>query len=79
MLLDVYAAVKPALSIVDGITGMEGNGRQPPGPKGYRLIVAGSNPVALDTVLAAIMNAKPENIYTIKEALKEIFRGFFEC
>ena len=31
--------------------------------------------MAVDTVLAAIMNAKPENIYTIREALKRNFSG----
>ncbi|MEK6564973.1 MAG: DUF362 domain-containing protein [Candidatus Omnitrophota bacterium] len=76
MLLDVYTAVKPALSIVDGIAGIEGNGPATSGTKrDIGLIVAGSNPVAVDTVLAAIMNAKPENIYTIREALKRNFSG----
>src|SRR3989339_2064086 len=76
MLLDVYSAVKPALSIVDGISGMEGNGPATSGTKrDFGLIVAGSNPVAIDTVLAAIMNARPENIYTIKEAIKRNLPG----
>ena len=76
MLLDVYSAVKPALSIVDGISGMEGNGPATSGTKrDIGLIVAGSNPVAIDTVLAAIMNARPENIYTIKEAIKRNLPG----
>lgn len=70
MLLDVSATVNPALTIVDGIWGLEGNG---PATSGRRrdigLILAGSGPVALDTVIAAIINAKPENIYTIKEAM----------
>ncbi len=76
MLLDVCAAVKPALSIVDGITGMEGNGPATSGTKrDIGLILAGSDPVALDTVLAGIMNARPENIYTIKEALNRNLPG----
>ena len=37
--------------------------------------MAGSDPVAIDTVLAAIMNARPENIYTIKEAIKRGLPG----
>ncbi len=76
MLLDVYTAVKPALSIVDGITGIEGNGPATSGTKrDIGLILAGSDPVALDTVLAGIMNARPENIYTIKEALNRNLPG----
>ena len=76
MLLDVCAAVKPALSIVDGITGMEGNGPATSGSKrDIGLILAGSDPVAMDTVLAGIMNARPENIYTIKEALNRNLPG----
>ena len=76
MLLDVYTAVKPALSIVDGISGMEGNGPATSGTKrDIGLILAGSDPVALDTVIARIMNARPENIYTIKEAIKRGLPG----
>ena len=71
MLLDVYAAVKPALSIVDGITGMEGNGPATSGTKrDFALILAGQDAIAIDSVLARIMNIKPDFIYTIKEARK---------
>ncbi len=76
MLLDVCTAVKPALSIVDGITGMEGNGPATSGTKrDIGLVLAGGDPVALDTVIAAVMNARPENIYTIKEALNRNLPG----
>ena len=69
MLLDVYEAVKPALSIVDGISGIEGNGPATSGTKrDFGLIVASSDAVSLDTVLARIMNTHPDYIYTNKEA-----------
>lgn len=71
MLLDVYEAAKPALSIVDGISGIEGNGPATSGTKrDFGLIVAGKDAVSLDTVLATLMNTRPEYIFTNKEAAK---------
>ena len=69
MLVDVYEEVKPALTVVDGITIIEGDG---PGTSGKArragLLLAGRDCVALDSVLAFIMGLKPEDILTTKEA-----------
>lgn len=71
MLLDIYEEVKPAISIVDGISGIEGNGPATSGIKrDFGLIVAGQDAVAVDSVLARIMDTPAEYVYTLKEAAR---------
>ncbi len=43
------------LAVVDGIIGGEGNGPMAPDPKPCGVIVAGTNPLAVDTVCCALM------------------------
>ncbi|HSJ03275.1 MAG TPA: DUF362 domain-containing protein, partial [Verrucomicrobium sp.] len=43
------------LAVVDGIVGGEGNGPMAPDPKPCGVIVAGQNPLAVDTVCAGLM------------------------
>ncbi len=56
MLIDLVTMVKPTLNIMDGITGMEGEG---PGRSGTAreigLILASSDAISLDTVMGRIM------------------------
>lgn len=71
VLLDIYEAVRPALSIVDGISGIEGNGPATSGMKrDFGLVLAGGDAVALDSVLSKIMNIRPEYVFTNREAMK---------
>jgi uncharacterized protein (DUF362 family)/Pyruvate/2-oxoacid:ferredoxin oxidoreductase delta subunit len=69
MLVDIYETVRPSLSIIDGIVAMEGDG---PGTSGtlrkLGLVLAGSDAVALDSVMARIMGIKPLDVPMIKEA-----------
>jgi Pyruvate/2-oxoacid:ferredoxin oxidoreductase delta subunit len=71
MLVDIYAEVKPTLTVIDGITALEGDG---PGTGGKLrhpgLLLAGTDCVALDSVLALIMGLKPQDILTNREAAK---------
>lgn len=55
MLCGIAAVLRPALTLVDGIVAMEGDGpsRGVPKPVGY--LVAGADPVAVDAVLARAM------------------------
>jgi len=67
MLVDLMEAIRPGLSIVDGIWGMEGNG---PGAGQVRetgLVVAGRNPAAVDVVLSLIAGIDPLSVPTIAE------------
>lgn len=69
ILVDIYQKAKPALTVVDGIVAMEGDG---PGTAGklrqQGLILAGTDCLAIDTVLAVIMGISPLDVPTTKEA-----------
>ena len=67
--VDIFELVKPALTIVDAVISMEGEG---PGSSGTKidteLILASCDAVAVDSVLATIMGLFPKDILTTKEA-----------
>lgn len=71
ILVDVYEEAKPALTVIDGIVAMEGDG---PGTSGklrnLGLLFAGADCVSLDSVLALITGLLPEDILTTEEAAK---------
>ena len=57
MLFDLITLVRPALNIMDGITGMEGEGPGSGGtPREIGLILASSDSISLDTVMGRIIN-----------------------
>lgn len=67
-ILDVAAAVRPDLAIVDGIVGMEGNGPIAGTPVEAGVLVFGNDPVATDVVAARLMGIDPERIAYLVEA-----------
>jgi len=71
ILVDIYQEARPALTIIDGVIAMEGNG---PGTSGTLreagLIAAGSDCAALDGALSLVMGLEPEAVGTNKEAAK---------
>lgn len=74
VLVDVYEETRPDLTIIDGITAIEGEG---PGTSGrlrqQNLLLAGKDCISLDSILALIMGLKPFDILTVKEgALREL-------
>ncbi|MFH1825375.1 MAG: DUF362 domain-containing protein [Candidatus Firestonebacteria bacterium] len=73
VLINILKVVKPALSIMDGIVGMEGNGPSSGNPRKIGLILMSSDCVALDTVMVKIMGYDPNNIGMLNEAYKEGF------
>jgi uncharacterized protein (DUF362 family)/Pyruvate/2-oxoacid:ferredoxin oxidoreductase delta subunit len=68
VLADIYGIVKPALHIMDGILGMEGNGPATGILRKTSLLLAGTDGVALDTVASAVMGFKPAEIAAIQIA-----------
>ncbi len=69
ILVDIYAETKPALTIVDGIVAMEGDGPATGGKaRNTGLLFAGFDCVALDSILALMMGLLPQDILTTKEA-----------
>ncbi|MDP3142843.1 MAG: DUF362 domain-containing protein [Candidatus Omnitrophota bacterium] len=69
VLVDIYELAKPTVSIVDGIVAMEGDGPASGGTlRDLGLIIASSDAVALDSVMATIVGLRPEDIFSTKEA-----------
>ncbi len=68
MLLDLYLFLKPRLTVMDGIIGMEGNGPGNGDPRALGLVIGGENAVAIDTVIAAILGTEADKVPVLKAA-----------
>lgn len=68
MLVELCYFIKPELSIVDGIIGMEGNGPSSGTPRKIGLIAAGADPVSIDRVLTDIVGLKADQVLTLLAA-----------
>ncbi|MGI6590422.1 MAG: DUF362 domain-containing protein [Eggerthellaceae bacterium] len=64
MLVDLNKCLRPALFIMDGIVAMEGNGPASGDPVAMKVILASTDPVALDTVFCALVNLDPNLVAT---------------
>jgi uncharacterized protein (DUF362 family)/Pyruvate/2-oxoacid:ferredoxin oxidoreductase delta subunit len=71
MLLDLFYLVKPSLNIVDGIVAMEGQGPGFGDPRALGLIIAGTDGVAVDRVIAEIVNIPAEQVPILMVALRD--------
>ncbi len=70
MLVDIYQNIKPDLTIIDGIIGMEGKGPSSGDSKYANIIIASKNGVAADIAAVKIMGYYPQKIKHISEAVK---------
>jgi uncharacterized protein (DUF362 family)/ferredoxin len=71
MLIDLANFVKPVLSIVDGVVGMEGNGPRNGRPIQAGVLLAGENCFAVDVVMAEIMGFNPDRLPLTALALEQ--------
>jgi uncharacterized protein (DUF362 family)/Pyruvate/2-oxoacid:ferredoxin oxidoreductase delta subunit len=71
ILVDVYQAIRPSLTILDGIVGMEGNGPNsgPPIPLG--LILASGDSLSLDQVVCDLLGISRKSLMTNRVALEQ--------
>jgi uncharacterized protein (DUF362 family) len=69
-ILDINTTMKPHFAIVDGITGMEGDGPIMGTPKHAGVIVLGRNPVSVDATCARIMGIDPGKVRHLAAAKK---------
>lgn len=77
ILVDIFEEVRPALTIVDGIIAMEGDGPATSGKlREQNLLLASSDCVALDTILAIIMGVDPFDVLSTKEAARRRLGAF---
>jgi hypothetical protein len=58
-LVNIHRLVKPALTIIDGLTGQEDFGPVSGVPKTMNVLIGGANPVAVDAVAARVMGLDP--------------------
>lgn len=75
MLVDLCECVKPTLSIMDGVWGMEGNGPTNGKNRHIGLIMAAANPHALDYAACKLIDYSLGEVDTVLEASK---RGLFD-
>lgn len=68
LLVDIATWVKPSLSIMDGIVGMEGDGPSAGNPRSIGALVISQDPFALDVVASHLIGLKPEKVPTIMAA-----------
>ena len=71
MLADLNNVVRPKLHIMDGIVAMEGNGPQNGNPKPMNMILASTDPVAIDGLFCHLVDLKPELVPTNKAAAEQ--------
>lgn len=69
-LLDIYGALRPQLTVMDGVVAMAGNGPSKGVPHPVGLVLASADAVALDHVAARIIGYRPELIPTIAPAFE---------
>ncbi|MFH1888776.1 MAG: DUF362 domain-containing protein [Candidatus Omnitrophota bacterium] len=69
MLADIYEEVRPALTVIDGVVAMEGDGPATGGKlRDLGLLLAGKDCVALDSIMALIMGIDPKQAPSTMEA-----------
>jgi uncharacterized protein (DUF362 family) len=67
-IVDLAATVRPGLSIVDGIVGMEGDGPIMGSARPVGCLIMGRDPVAVDATSARIMGLRPNRITYLQMA-----------
>ncbi|NEO29171.1 MAG: DUF362 domain-containing protein [Symploca sp. SIO3C6] len=68
MLVETARAIKPDLTILDGIIGHQGNGPSGGEPRPLGILGASSNVFALDRSVVAMLNVDPEIVPTVTAA-----------
>ncbi len=70
LLVEICLALKPCFNLIDGITGMQGDGPNNGDPREIGVIVGGENPFAVDFVVCKIVGIDPEELFTMQIARK---------
>jgi uncharacterized protein (DUF362 family) len=68
MMLDILTVIKPQLYIMDGIVGMQGQGPGSGDPVKLGLILASTDPVAMDIAVCRTLGIEPAGIPVLKRA-----------
>ncbi|HHX28451.1 MAG: DUF362 domain-containing protein [Bacillota bacterium] len=68
MLLDLLAAVRPAVSVLDAVVAMDGDGPSHGRPRPFGAILASADPVAVDSVALRLAGVDPRVVPYLKAA-----------
>ena len=68
LLLDIYSTVKPAMTILDGVWGMEGRGPSNGRPRKVNVIAAATDAVALDISICHLLGGDLRSFPLYREA-----------
>jgi uncharacterized protein (DUF362 family) len=71
VVVDINTVLKPALTVIDGFVGMEGEGPIDGTPVQMNLIIAGTDVVATDATAARVMGFNPYAINHIRKAYEK--------
>ncbi|MHC4297107.1 MAG: DUF362 domain-containing protein [Planctomycetota bacterium] len=68
LLIDIYRFLNPAVTIIDGVTAMDGGGpiRGRARPLGW--LIGGTDPIACETVCAELVGIEPEDLPILRTA-----------
>jgi len=70
VLLDIALSLPPVLSIMDGITGMQGEGPSGGDPIQLNSVLIGTDPLAVDVAMAMRAGIDPKEVTTIEAAAR---------
>jgi uncharacterized protein (DUF362 family)/Pyruvate/2-oxoacid:ferredoxin oxidoreductase delta subunit len=70
VIVDIFSVVKPRITLIDAVVGMEGDGPSSGDPKYLGFLLASEDAVALDTVAAIILGFKDGEIDSTRIAAK---------
>jgi uncharacterized protein (DUF362 family)/NAD-dependent dihydropyrimidine dehydrogenase PreA subunit len=68
MLVDLAECVRPRLTVMDGVVGMDGDGPSAGRVRGVGVIMASANPHALDLAALEVVGADPDSVWTVSSA-----------
>lgn len=68
VLVDIFSAVRPALTLMDGVVGMEGPGPANGRPRKIGVVLGSTDAVALDAVACRIIGIDPLRVWTTRIA-----------
>lgn len=71
VIADLGTLVRPKLSIMDAVVGMDGQGPVAGRRRNFGLILASADPVALDTVVCALGGLNPMDVPTLRLAAEQ--------
>jgi len=71
ILLDVYQVIRPSLTLLDGIVGMEGDGPNSGRPIPIGLILASGDSLSLDQIVCDLLGISRESLLTNRVAIEQ--------